>query len=136
MNQETPTTRPANKPAVRTTTRLPIIKPVISDITKGGSSAKPTRSSEKKFTVYSTLYSTLVKKTLKIPARTPTSKVNRYRSLGLPGSTVAAPVVPIVSQATSQESSPQVVAQATTVTDSVTHSSGDMMGLFTRTESI
>src|SRR6266700_4209596 len=92
MNQETPTTRPANKPAVRTTTRLPIIKPVISDITKGGSSAKPTRSSEKKFTVYSTLYSTLVKKTLKIPARTPTSKVNRYRSLGLPGSTVAAPV--------------------------------------------
>src|SRR5258708_19173318 len=128
MNQETPTTRPANRPAVRTTTRLPIRKPVISDITRGGSSAKPTRLSDWKFTSYSTLNITLVKRTLKIPARAPTSKVNRYRSLGLPMSTVAASVAPIVSQATSHEISPQVAAQATTVTDSETHSSGDMMG--------
>src|SRR5260221_337938 len=94
MNQETPTTRPANRPAVRTTTHLPIRKPVISDSTKGGSSTKTTLSSDSKFTSHSTMYITLVKRTLKIPAKAPTSKANRYRCIGLPESTVAASVVP------------------------------------------
>src|SRR5260370_13893120 len=87
MNQDTQTQSPAKITAVRTTTRLPVRKPVISDSTKGGSGSSTKLE-------WFTLNITLVKRTLKIPAKAPTSKANRYRCIGLPESTVAASVVP------------------------------------------